>query len=102
MKIKILGTSDTWMTRLLSHQPSKPAYYIVDCCISVALRRQNAGRKVIKLQLCATYCKYACSLYLESLSSWKCQPNFSGDTSFLKIAKSKIVLSNLTFVGRGA
>ena len=66
------------------------------------LRHQNPGQKVIKLQLCATYCKYACSIYLESLSSWKCQPNFSGDTSFLKIAKIKIILCNLTFVGRGA
>ena len=26
----ILGTSDTWLTSHLSHQPSEPAYYIVD------------------------------------------------------------------------
>ena len=28
---KILGTSDAWSTSRLSHQPSEPAYYIVDC-----------------------------------------------------------------------
>ena len=33
MKKKILGTSDTWLTSHLSHQPSEPAYYIVDCRI---------------------------------------------------------------------
>ena len=33
MKKKILGTSDGWSTSRLSHQPSKPAYYIVDCRI---------------------------------------------------------------------
>ena len=26
----ILGTSDAWSTRHLSHWPSKPVYYIVD------------------------------------------------------------------------
>ena len=30
---KILGTSDTWSTIRLSHRPSKPVYYIVDCRI---------------------------------------------------------------------
>ena len=30
---KILGTSDAWSTSRLSHWPSKPAYYIVDCRI---------------------------------------------------------------------
>ena len=30
---KILGTSDAWSTSRLSHPPSKPAYYIVDCRI---------------------------------------------------------------------
>ena len=34
MKKKILGTSDTWSTSRLSHRPSDPAYYIVDCRIS--------------------------------------------------------------------
>ena len=28
---KNLGTSDTWLTSHLSHWPSEPAYYIVDC-----------------------------------------------------------------------
>ena len=31
---KILGTSDAWSTSRLSHRPSEPAYYIVDCRIS--------------------------------------------------------------------
>ena len=31
---KILGTSEAWLTSHLYHQPSKPAYYIVDCRIS--------------------------------------------------------------------
>ena len=30
---KRLGMSDTWSTSHLSHRPSKPAYYIVDCQI---------------------------------------------------------------------
>ena len=30
---KILGTSDGWSTSRLSHWPSEPAYYIVDCRI---------------------------------------------------------------------
>ena len=30
---KILGMSDACSTSLLSHRPSKPAYYIVDCQI---------------------------------------------------------------------
>ena len=30
---KIFGTSDTWSKSRLSHQPSKPVYYIVDCQI---------------------------------------------------------------------
>ena len=30
---KILGTSDAWSTSRLSHRPSEPAYYIVDCRI---------------------------------------------------------------------
>jgi len=34
MKKKILGTSDAWSTSCLSHRPSKPVYYIVDCQIS--------------------------------------------------------------------
>ena len=32
-KKKILGTSDAWSMSRLSHLPSKPAYYIVDCLI---------------------------------------------------------------------
>ena len=35
MKKIMLGTSDAWLTSHLSQQPSKPAYYIVDCWISV-------------------------------------------------------------------
>ena len=31
---KILGTSDAWLMSCLSHRPSKPVYYIVDCRIS--------------------------------------------------------------------
>ena len=34
LKKKILGTSNAWSTSRLSHRPSKPAYYIVDCRIS--------------------------------------------------------------------
>ena len=34
MKKIILRTSDAWLTSHLSHLPSKPAYYIVDCRIS--------------------------------------------------------------------
>ena len=30
----MLGTSDAWSMSRLSHQPSKPAYYILDCRIS--------------------------------------------------------------------
>jgi hypothetical protein len=30
---KILGTSDTWLTSHLSHRPSEPVYYMVDCQI---------------------------------------------------------------------
>ena len=33
MKKKILETSAAWSTSRLSHRPSKPAYYIVDCQI---------------------------------------------------------------------
>ena len=33
MKKSMLGTSDAWSTSYLSHQPSEPAYYIVDCRI---------------------------------------------------------------------
>ena len=33
MEKKTLGTSDTWSTSHLSHQPREPAYYIVDCWI---------------------------------------------------------------------
>ena len=29
----MLGTSDAWSTIRLSHRPSEPAYYIVDCRI---------------------------------------------------------------------
>ena len=29
----IFGTSETWLTSRLSHRPSEPAYYIVDCQI---------------------------------------------------------------------
>ena len=32
-KKKILGRSDAWSPSRLSHRPSKPAYYIVDCRI---------------------------------------------------------------------
>ena len=32
-KKMILGTSDAWSKRLLSHRPSDPAYYIEDCQI---------------------------------------------------------------------
>ena len=34
---KILGTSGAWSTSRLSHQPSEPAYYIVDSRISTGL-----------------------------------------------------------------
>ena len=30
----IFGTSDAWSTSCLSHRPSEPAYYIIDCQIS--------------------------------------------------------------------
>ena len=30
---KILGMLDAWSTSRLSHQPTKTAYNIVDCCI---------------------------------------------------------------------
>ena len=30
---KILGTSDAWSMSRLSHWPSEPGYYIVDCRI---------------------------------------------------------------------
>ena len=33
-KKKMLGTSDPWLTSCLSHRPSEPAYYMVDCQIS--------------------------------------------------------------------
>ena len=33
MKKIMLGTSDAWWTSHSSQQPSKPAYYIVDCLI---------------------------------------------------------------------
>ena len=29
----VLEMLDTWLTSRLSHQPSKPVYYIVDCQI---------------------------------------------------------------------
>ena len=31
---KVLGTSDAWSPSRLSHQPSEPAYCIVDCWIA--------------------------------------------------------------------
>ena len=33
MKKIIFRTSEAWMTSRLSHRPSEPAYYIVDCRI---------------------------------------------------------------------
>ena len=33
MKKRILGTPDAWSTSRLSHRPSEPVYYIVDCQI---------------------------------------------------------------------
>ena len=45
---KILGKSDSWLMSHLSHQPSKPAYYIVDCQISslppLKVQLANLGR----------------------------------------------------------
>ena len=41
MKKKILGTSDAWLTSHLSHRPSEPAYYIVDCQIFCVKLFQN-------------------------------------------------------------
>jgi hypothetical protein len=38
----ILGTSDTWSTSLLSHRPSKPAYYTVDWRIYCAFDFKNS------------------------------------------------------------
>ena len=40
---KILGTSDTWSTSRLSHRPSEPAYYIVDCRISSLVQCMEAS-----------------------------------------------------------
>ena len=42
-KAKILGTSNAWLMSRLSHRPSKPAYYIVDCRI-LELRFKNGER----------------------------------------------------------
>ena len=39
MKKKI-GKSDPWLTSRLSHRPSEPAYYIVDCRILILLKQQ--------------------------------------------------------------
>ena len=56
---KILGTSDAWSTSCLSHRPSKPAYYIVDCRIL----RQNQNKPIIghhgqndPLEIISTHC----------------------------------------------
>ena len=40
---KILGTSDAWLTSRLSHRPSEPAYYIVDCRIENYSRVAKEG-----------------------------------------------------------
>ena len=50
---KILGTSDAWLTSHLSHRPSEPAYYIVDCRISCFLRRPQ---KITKMKIKSFEC----------------------------------------------
>ena len=40
------GTSDAWATSLLSHRPSEPAYYIVDCRISGLSGRSTRARGI--------------------------------------------------------
>ena len=44
---KILGTSEAWSLSRLSHQLSKPTYYIEDCLISTehAVKRPNSQLK---------------------------------------------------------
>ena len=51
MKKKILGMSDTWSTSLLSHWPSEPAYYIVDCWISNLFLCKSQLAVVIKQKI---------------------------------------------------
>ena len=42
----ILATSDAWLKSHLSHQPSKPGYYIVDCWIySVHFLLDDIGKE---------------------------------------------------------
>ena len=48
---KIVRTSDTWLTSLLSHRPSKPAYYIVDCRILYDIRFCNPELETPQLVL---------------------------------------------------
>ena len=42
----VLGTSDTWSTSRLSHRPSAPAYYNVDCRISTLTHLAQKKRLV--------------------------------------------------------
>ena len=53
---KILGTSDTWSTSHLSHRPSEPAYYIVDCRILNYVRLANITMAIYKVPIKHYWC----------------------------------------------
>ena len=63
---EILGTSDTWLTSLLSHQPSEPAYYTVDCRIYVPLCVDNA------IEVSASYYNVQCISTSFQLHKYTC------------------------------
>ena len=49
MKKKILGTSDAWSPKCLSHWPSEPGYYILDWFKVLLLLPQKSGGMIAPL-----------------------------------------------------
>ena len=52
----ILGTSDAWLTSRLSHRPSEPAYYVVDCRILNYVRLANITMAIYKVPIKHYWC----------------------------------------------
>ena len=52
----ILGMSDAWLTSCLSHQPSEPAYYIVDCQIFNAFLLNCCNNSLFLQMTLPNYC----------------------------------------------
>ena len=59
----MLGTSDAWSTSHSSQHPSEPAYYIVDCRISIII-----GQIFLKMHFCCDLVMVVAYLCLSVLS----------------------------------